>query len=304
MVDTFIRELPPAGTDDKRFIAEVCNGSARASNSLLALNGRERLQEPRSYYVATTGSDANDGLTSANAFATIQKALDVVWKTLDLSQNVVVINVADGTYTENLVAAGVLVGSGPLLSAANVLILGNTTTWSNVHISGGAGAALSVYYGAALTIAGVKLTGLFGISCNSGTCYYFYIDFGTTTVAQVYSTRPGAWTEMLTNCEISGGASEHIQSSHHGNARIGAGVLKFTANCAFSATTAFAYALTLADITVTGGATINLNGFTVTGKRHLSDANSVIQWASAPGAPQPFPGNVNGTTANGGVTLF
>ena len=49
-----------------------------------------------SYYVSNSGSDANDGLTSSTAFATIQKALDMIPKSLGGAS--VVIRVASGLY--------------------------------------------------------------------------------------------------------------------------------------------------------------------------------------------------------------
>lgn len=63
-------------------------------------DGRERLTGARNYYVRTDGNDANDGLdnTSGRAFATIQKALDVVGG-LDLDIYTATIWVNDGTYT-------------------------------------------------------------------------------------------------------------------------------------------------------------------------------------------------------------
>lgn len=64
------------------------------------------------YYVNTaTGLDTNDGLASGTAFKTWQKAIDVLPKTLNKA---VTINVASGTYLENISITG-FHGSGYLV---------------------------------------------------------------------------------------------------------------------------------------------------------------------------------------------
>ncbi|MFN3746712.1 MAG: hypothetical protein ACK4TL_18575 [Hyphomicrobiaceae bacterium] len=65
----------------------------------LAQIARDRLTGSRSYYVRTDGNDNNDGLANSagRAFATIQKALDVVGA-LDLGVFTVAIWINDGTY--------------------------------------------------------------------------------------------------------------------------------------------------------------------------------------------------------------
>lgn len=54
-------------------------------------------------YVATTGSDSNDGLSSSYPFATIQRAFDVTAEYAPCLPGRWVINIAAGTYTETLV---------------------------------------------------------------------------------------------------------------------------------------------------------------------------------------------------------
>ena len=93
--------------------------------------GREVLQADRTYYVATTGSDSNDGLTVGNPFLTIQKAIDVA-AALDGSIYNVTIQLADGTYnlTSSLIMKD-MVGSG------SMTIQGNTGDQSLVILDGG-----------------------------------------------------------------------------------------------------------------------------------------------------------------------
>jgi hypothetical protein len=75
---------------------------------------REMLEADRDYYVRTDGSDSNTGLanTAGGAFLTIQKAVDVVCDTLDLQKYDVVINVAAGTYAEEISLRRYVGGTG------------------------------------------------------------------------------------------------------------------------------------------------------------------------------------------------
>lgn len=77
---------------------------------------RQLLTAAINYYVRKDGSDANDGLTdsSGGAFLTVQHALNVIHGTLDLAGQVATVNVAAGTYAENILVRGPFVGaSGP-----------------------------------------------------------------------------------------------------------------------------------------------------------------------------------------------
>ncbi|CEG09481.1 hypothetical protein BN961_02907 [Afipia felis] len=91
---------------------------------------RGALTANRTYYVRTDGSDSNNGLanTSGGAFATIQKAIDVVYS-LDLSIYNVTIQLADGTYSGSVAFRGPFIGKG------SVTLSGNATTPTNVVIS-------------------------------------------------------------------------------------------------------------------------------------------------------------------------
>ena len=89
------------------------------------------------YYVRTDGNDNNNGLanTAAGAFKTIQKALDSVPKELRHTVN---INVAAGTYVEDVRAAG-FQGSGSLTitgnqSSPSTVILNSVELYSNFAV--------------------------------------------------------------------------------------------------------------------------------------------------------------------------
>lgn len=82
------------------------------------------------YYVSSTGSDANSGLSSSAAFATIQKAIDMIPKSLGGAS--VAIHVASGVYAGFTVANF----SGGIISfefgTADVIVNTNTLI-SNCH---------------------------------------------------------------------------------------------------------------------------------------------------------------------------
>lgn len=88
---------------------------------------REKLTANRNYYVATIGSDSNNGLTLAAAFLTPQKAMDVI-RGLDVSTFIVTVNISDGTYTGG-------VNIYPWVGSGTVKFLGNITTPANVIMS-------------------------------------------------------------------------------------------------------------------------------------------------------------------------
>lgn len=98
-------------------------------------------------YVAKTGSDSNPG-TSALPFLTIQAAIDYV--AAGLFPGNVIINIGDGTYSENIIAKGMMgkttyatTGSTTIpLGQSMITLLGDATTPGDVIIVGsGAGAA-------------------------------------------------------------------------------------------------------------------------------------------------------------------
>lgn len=103
------------------------------------LLGRERLTANRTYYVSTSGSDSNDGLSASTPFLTIQRAIDVVCFTLDLNGYKVTIQLADGTYTiTTTIQIKPQIGwafSNDLSIDTGVVIQGNATNPQNVVIN-------------------------------------------------------------------------------------------------------------------------------------------------------------------------
>lgn len=60
--------------------------------------GRTAVTADTNFYVSTTGSDSNNGLTPATAFATLQHAFDAVASLYDFSGHQAIVNALPGTY--------------------------------------------------------------------------------------------------------------------------------------------------------------------------------------------------------------
>ena len=158
---------------------------------------RRRLSAGQVYYVRTDGNDSNIGTanTSGGAFFTIQKAIDTVYNTLDLSGQVATIQIADGTYTSPIVVRGLAPGAA---AGQPLRILGNETTPANVVVSVAGDNALTMENGAYVLLAGVTV--------------------GTTTSGAGWSVSAGALLEHR-NCRFNAVASDMIITQHHATVR-------------------------------------------------------------------------------------
>jgi hypothetical protein len=130
-------------------------GSAEWNAAHVVTGLREVLEASRTYYVRTDGSDSNTGLadTAGGAFLTIQKAVDVV-SALDHGNDAsiqVTIQIADGTYTENVLCGDLINCSQDLDTTAYpnstfwhaVLVRGDPAAPGDVIINGAAGNAVT-----------------------------------------------------------------------------------------------------------------------------------------------------------------
>ena len=118
------------------------------------------------YYVSTSGSNSNNGLTSGTAFATLQKAIDMVGSSCASTT----INVAAGTYNENgvlisnksninIVGAGI---SSTIFSGGHTnRFMGITGTSDNISISN-----MQIYQMDEGTVNGTYSGGGMYISCS------------------------------------------------------------------------------------------------------------------------------------------
>jgi hypothetical protein len=159
---------------------------------------REVLAADRTYYVRTDGSDSNTGLadTAGGAFLTIQKAVNTV-QSLDLNNDVdvqVTIQIADGTYTENVIC-------GDLINCPqdhHEVAFPNSTFWHAVLIRGDPAAPGDVVInggsGDAVTCWGPSAAWRFdGVTFTSTGSIGLYVDHGAHAVCGTvnYTTSGG-----------------------------------------------------------------------------------------------------------------
>lgn len=251
--------------------------------------GREVLTADRTYYVATTGSDSNSGLTVGTPLLTVQKAIDVISSTLDTAIYDVTIQAAAGTYTGNLVPKR-CAGSGA------IIIQGDITTYANCILTASSGILIDSQDNTTIyKIKGFKVTG-------TGTCsrairamnsivQYGNIEFGTGfTTCHIHVSNMGR-LDSIGNCIISGGTANFVLAQNNGYANIPnyvytiSGTPNFTGAFASAAMAALIY---MEAATFSGSAT---------GVRYYADTTALIKTA---GGATFLPGNAAGSVATAG----
>lgn len=246
---------------------------------------RERLTAARTYYVATTGSDSNNGLTAGAPFLTIQKAIDVVGS-LDLGIYSITVQLANGTYAENVTFKS-YIGTGP------VVIQGDTTTPANVHVNPASGAAFLLSTESSYTIKGIKISaptmgvhvvGLGSVSITSGN------EFGACGTSYAYVMNGGV-VSIGNAVTISGGSTYGFVALNAATISTGAA---FTLTGTPALSQVFALARTCSVINFEGA---SFSG-SATGKRYDVTSNSVV-WTAGQ-ATTWLPGSIAGTTTTGG----
>lgn len=285
-----------SGTTLTRSVITSTNANAAINMSASAIvrispptnQFREVLTASRTYYVLTTGSDSNNGLTntSSGAFLTIQKAIDTVGM-LDCSIYDVSIQVGAGTYAPITLKS--------FLGAGKVTITGDTTTPANVIIS----STSTDGVGGSNVIGRYKIEGFKFTNATSGShikIYNTYLEvganeYGTATTAHIWLEQ-NAYVEVTANYAISGGATRHLFATTGGVFVCSAKTVTITGTPAFSTAT------------VVGSRTgvFNLPGNTysgsATGSRYIASFNAVIDVAG--GGATYLPGNAGGTATTGG----
>jgi hypothetical protein len=236
---------------------------------------RERLTAARTYYVATTGNDSNDGLTALTPFLTGQKAADVIRDTLDLAGYAVTVQFADGTYTDAILCNRTWTGQG----TGQVTFQGNTGTPANVIFSTTSANAISAVRGARISITGMELrTTTSGYCLDAGAAGVIgvlaAVRFGTAASGHIVSDSAGL--VLLNNSySIVGAAPFHILVFSGGHVESIGVTVTITGTPAFS--TAYA------EVFRGGSATLSGNTYSgsATGVRFIVASGGSIMTSAA-----------------------
>jgi hypothetical protein len=274
-------------------LSDLANATTALTN--LGLGSiRKVLTAPLTIYVRTDGNDSNTGLTntSGGAKRNIQTAINLVARTIDPAQQAVTVQVADGTYNENLYLPPV--PGAP--TSGGVALTGNLTNPDAVVISGSGSTAGVFALGDAndWLIQGFKIVNPLGAGING---------------------HANSWIRV--NKVNIGSCVTQVQADHGGTVEI-QGPMTLSGNCSwgfFSSTRGYVLVTGIA-VTVTGTPTYSAQ-FTraestslqmwsggssvvgsITGQRYYASGGHIL---SGTGSPTFFPGTVAGVQDNGGT---
>lgn len=259
--------------------------------------GRIRLTGNITLYVATTGSDANNGTAIGTPWLTLQHAANVLQSSYDLNGFVATISVADGTYNAGISFLGPMVGGTIVGGNASVFLLGNASTPANCIINAGSGTCISAAFGTGVQVRGFTLTAPgggsgVGLSMTNGAFQTWdTLVFGACSLAHINLSAGGAG--RVGNYSITGNSPVHYNVIENSVLDFQSAVITITGTPAFA--TAFANAQLGG---VMNAPTFSFVGAGATGARYHVDTNGVI--FTNGGGASFFPGNAGGAAATGG----
>jgi hypothetical protein len=253
-------------------------------------------------YVSPTGNDAANGLTPGTAFATLQRAIDVVYYTYDWGGYQGTIQLADGTYNFTTANgyAGVFSGMPLGMRPGQLQLLGNVANPANVVVNATAANCLGLFNtwlilrGITFTASGSGPTQGYGVvlqlsayldiqSCRFGNCGYAQL--AVANASQILMTGSGMTFFGTTPTPLWA---------------IEAGTLVMQA----SAINVAGLTMSVAFVDADASASVNAIGATFagagscTGPRYAATNNATIQTAG--GGANFFPGSTPGATGTGG----
>ena len=258
----------------------------KAIQALLGSGSRPALFAARDYYVSPSGSDSSDGLSVGAPFATFDKFFETV-ADLDIGDNEVRCNAADGTYTQTVTCAKVWNGSG------KVRLVGNTSSPGNCVMNG---AGVIVQDRSRLYIGGFRFAGS-GHGLLSQRDGFVVLDGNNDFAAlgsgkyQLYATQ-GGQIHVDANYSISGGADFHWAADFDSLLACFGRAITLAGTPAFSQAFAYARAGTLEVQSNT------FPGTGATGPEYIVSLNGQINTFGA-GAGY-LPGSSGGITSSGG----
>lgn len=251
---------------------------------------RETLGGPRAFFVSPDGSNVASGRAGNATFRSVQKALNVVFGSLDLSGHDVTIYLAPGSYAEALDV------NSPQVGAGRIILAGQGPGISAVTLDGGAGIAVRVTgAGTRLYLRGLRVTtsGFASLFVESGGFVQAVgpIEFGRSGVHHVFCSGCSI-ANLNTPITLTGGAAgSHLFALNNGLLNIEAANYVLMVSPVFGASFAN---------TTSGGiilATGNSFAGAASGARFFATVNGVVQTFSA--GPDYFPGSTPTAACSG-----
>ena len=290
----------------------ICPGQTKAFYSdgsdyyLLSESDVCKFAADTTIFVATTGSNTNDGLTVSTPLLDLQTAWYLAQRNFNANGFNTTIQLANGTYTGRTYLSGLLPGQRTVdysvssyTRDSSVLILGDATTPANVVLAGnGIVAAVNVLDSARLVLRGVKVTNTssYGIMVAGAWLSFVNIDFGTTSSIH-FAALTEANIKAYTPYTISAGSGCHFIAGQGGYIQMlgvpsTPGVITLTGTPAFAS--GFACAQSNGSVEV--GVANTFSG-SATGPRYSGSLNGTIN--SGGGGASYFPGNAAGSVSTG-----
>lgn len=160
MIGQFMADTGFDAVDD----GSITTLEANFINAIHAITQIKVVAPNLQFYVSVAGSDSNDGTTQQTPWRNVQTAIARVYSLYNFQGNAVTINVAPGTYAENVLITGAPIG------CRAVTIVGDENNPGGVVISGSNAACFQITSTAVeITIAGMTLTSAggnaWGVNC-------------------------------------------------------------------------------------------------------------------------------------------
>ena len=272
-------------------------------------SGRAKLTNNQTYYVATTGNDANDG-SLASPKATVYGVWDMLYQLYDVDFFDVIIQVADGTYESAVSLWGLPLG---VTLSNQITINGNAGNPSAVVFNGTFESAVNAI-GSKFTLQNVKLTSTGNWNALEAKDYSEIqlgagIVFGTTGASHI-ACDSSSFIVINKDYTIAGNAINHIAVKEFGkisyspNATVSqSGLVSYTTltvNLTGTPTFTGYFAEVKGLLDLNQAAYINFNGAAIGSRFYVTNQGTI----AVAGYPLTFlPGNTAGTinTTMGGI---
>lgn len=280
----------------------VVDASTTAAAYALISGGLISLTGPTTFFVnSSTGNNSNNGLTSATPFQGINFAVNYILGNVDTSKGAATLQLAAGSYNEEVVCGG------PLHGVNNTLfIIGDPVTPANVTWTVGTlQTALFTNNGCFLNVTGIAFrssgtSSTFLDSFNGSLITFQNCDFGSAPGLQSHILVGNGGTIVANGpYTISGGSGSHILLLNGQFTYVGtsANPVSMPSPCTFSNNFAIVdHGFILCDGTVTFSGSGSGSGST--GSQYSINLTGSIFFNGT-----TFPGNSAGTTSSGGNFL-